>query len=489
MESSPLQGPRRLTFLVLVASLVASAVVGQAKALTAENVLVLYNADSGEGGEIASHYAQARPGSKTLALSNVPTDEEVEWSVYFDTIRPQVLNAVQADDQISCVVTTRGLPLRITNNKPDGGASAWNPHSSLESELTRLLTIESREAMGDQTWYLPAPAGNPLACNTYFQQTCAFDSSEHDDMLLTSRLDGFSVEDVTSSIDRSQRAFVGWPELGLLLDDDPDAAGGSVDRMERLSSDVLTPHQVPHVHDPTDAFVQTVAGQVIGYVGHGTNGGAPGGYLHNENHGLQVQVAPGAVFHTYESYNAWSFQEGGNRMGQGLVAEWIALGGSAGLGHVHEPRATATSIADESHVFEMLLSGYTWAEAAWSATPQLSFVNTVVGDPLMRWRQVVPGDANCDGIVDVGDLGALSNHWGFSDAGWSEGDFNGNRLVDVGDLGVLASNFGLSADPDGTSLPEPTSATLLLVGVAALTARRRRGPQRSATVGPAASRR
>jgi uncharacterized protein (TIGR03790 family) len=472
MESSPLQSSRRLTFLVLVASLIVSAVVGQARGLTAENVLVLYNADSGEGAEIASHYAQARPGSKTLALSNVPTDEEVEWSVYLDAIRPQVVNAVQADDQISCVVTTRGLPLRIVNNKPDGGATAWNSHSSLESELTRLLTIDSREAMGDQAWYLPAPAGNPLAANSYYQQACGFESSEHDDMLLTSRLDGFCVEDVTSMIDRGNRAFVGWRELGMLLDDDPDAAGASIDRMEKLSSDVLAPRQVAHRHDPTDVFVPSYAGQLVGYIGHGRNGGAPAGYLMDEEDGLQVQVAPGAVFHTYESYNAWSFQEGGNRMGQGLVAEWIALGGSAGLGHVHEPRASATSIADEAVLVEMLLGGYTWAEAAWAATPQLSFVNTVVGDPLMRWRRVLDGDANCDGFVDVGDLGTLGYHWGSDNVGWRQGDFTGNGLIDVADLGVLASNFGMSVQGDGPAVPEPVSISLLLAIVPALVGRR-----------------
>jgi hypothetical protein len=38
-------------------------------------------------------------------------------------------------------------------------------------------------------------------------------------------------------------------------------------------------------------------------------------------------------------------------------------------------------------MFKMLLSGYTWAEAAWSSMQQLSYVNTVVGDPLMTWKR------------------------------------------------------------------------------------------------------
>jgi hypothetical protein len=53
----------------------------------------------------------------------------------------------------------------------------------------------------------------------------------------------------------------------------------------------------------------------------------------------------------------------------------------------------------------------------------------------------VPGDANGDGAVNVGDLGILAanyNHLGV----WSQGDFNNDGIVDVGDLGILAAHYG-----------------------------------------------
>jgi hypothetical protein len=50
-----------------------------------------------------------------------------------------------------------------------------------------------------------------------------------------------------------------------------------------------------------------------------------------------------------------------------------------------------------------------------------------------------PGDANNDGIVDVGDLGILSVNW--EDFGIAP-DFNRDRVVDVGDLGLLSANWG-----------------------------------------------
>jgi hypothetical protein len=59
----------------------------------------------------------------------------------------------------------------------------------------------------------------------------------------------------------------------------------------------------------------------------------------------------------------------------------------------------------------------------------------------------IPGDANCDGLVDVGDLGILAANYGTtSGATWATGDFNNDGAVDVGDLGILAANYGSGSD-------------------------------------------
>jgi hypothetical protein len=60
---------------------------------------------------------------------------------------------------------------------------------------------------------------------------------------------------------------------------------------------------------------------------------------------------------------------------------------------------------------------------------------------------MLSGDANNDGMVDVGDLGILAAHYGMtSGATWDKGDFNGDGAVDVGDLGILAANYGRGAN-------------------------------------------
>ncbi len=58
------------------------------------------------------------------------------------------------------------------------------------------------------------------------------------------------------------------------------------------------------------------------------------------------------------------------------------------------------------------------------------------------------GDANCDGIVDITDLGIVATNWQTYDAdwignydGWPYGDFNQDGYVDISDLGIVATNW------------------------------------------------
>jgi hypothetical protein len=66
-----------------------------------------------------------------------------------------------------------------------------------------------------------------------------------------------------------------------------------------------------------------------------------------------------------------------------------------------------------------------------------------VGDVDSSEPVLLPGDANNDGLVDVGDLGILAANYGRTSGGtWTTGDFNGDGAVDVGDLGILAAHYG-----------------------------------------------
>jgi hypothetical protein len=101
----------------------------------------------------------------------------------------------------------------------------------------------------------------------------------------------------------------------------------------------------------------------------------------------------------------------------------------------------------------------------------LTFSSGLAGAQDLFWKSTgaLPGDANYDDVVDVGDLGILAGNWGTTEGGqWKKGDYNGDGAVDVGDLGILAGNWGSSA------VPEPTALALLTAGWTVTVLRRRR---------------
>jgi probable HAF family extracellular repeat protein len=105
------------------------------------------------------------------------------------------------------------------------------------------------------------------------------------------------------------------------------------------------------------------------------------------------------------------------------------------------------------------------------------------GDAFQAFRvQLLPGDANLDGKVDINDLTiVLTNYGTSSGVGWSTGDFNADGKVDINDLTIVLSNYGqsLSAAAGGPSAaPEPGTLVLTLAaGLLGLLAyvRRKRG--------------
>ncbi len=81
------------------------------------------------------------------------------------------------------------------------------------------------------------------------------------------------------------------------------------------------------------------------------------------------------------------------------------------------------------------------------------------------------GDANLDGVVDVGDFNAWNGHRFTNSAAWTLGDFNADGAIDVGDFSVwnahkFTSSHGL------VTVPEPATAALFLVGALLIYVRR-----------------
>ncbi len=84
-------------------------------------------------------------------------------------------------------------------------------------------------------------------------------------------------------------------------------------------------------------------------------------------------------------------------------------------------------------------------------------------------RQLLPGDANEDGTVDINDLTIVLAHYGQTGTTWTQGEFTGDGTVDINDLTIVLAHYGqsLGASAGGmAAVPEPSA--LVLTSVAAI---------------------
>jgi hypothetical protein len=216
----------------------------------------------------------------------------------------------------------------------------------------------------------------------------------------------------------------------------------------------------------------------------------------NEVDQIEVYVDAGNHNNTEYCYDSGMYQQAQQYVGgrDNTGAEFMALGGSSGIMNVNTNgivSAFKTSVNGDVISYEMAITPYDnlniqYADGAYDlsglaeSTVVTLQAGTVVGldvcvssrfnadgnscfcqrywwEGSNEWMDasafpdwtltaapvtLIPGDANGDGMVDVGDLGILAANYGGTGKSWAEGDFNGDGLVDVGDLGILAANYG-----------------------------------------------
>ncbi len=136
----------------------------------------------------------------------------------------------------------------------------------------------------------------------------------------------------------------------------------------------------------------------------------------------------GAVFTSLESFNAVTMFSDASTS-QAKIVDFITIGGSGAIGHVFEPQSDAV-IDNEFFLYNLFADNdgdsradLTFAEAAFTGIPYLSWAEVVIGDPLMRisygndhagaWKHR-RGDADGDGRVNYRDLMLIRQRFGGS---------------------------------------------------------------------------
>lgn len=263
------------------------------------------------------------------------------------------------------------------------------------------------------------------------------------DIYLVTRLDGPTIADVRGMIDRARNIYYNTSTMVALLDESSsngvaDAAPNSeLDNSNSAFAPIWDSDDYETTRDELLADRRFAAGftqynaqagatqffvgprlswssgilinQPVVLVGtYGSNhagvpsttSASPGGTIYATSY----NYPNGAIFNTIESYNGRDFGGLGQRPGiaQQQASSFIASGGTFAIANVWEP--LADTVGDNRFLSRNFIRGnLSWAEAAMSAIPALSWQQMALGDPLARASRSSE-DTNLDQRVTVDDL-------------------------------------------------------------------------------------
>lgn len=433
--------------------------------LQQENVLLVWNSRDAESQGVRDLYLARYPGVLEFDLDSVPLSNSnaVSRSNFDALIRDPLRDFINGVDtgndlsqQIVCLITTRGVPVRINSTVAGDEFSFASTWTSVESELTLLQQNLTTAGAASLQFRYSGSIRNPYharfnqpitgfsrasvqTARTFgVRQTAGFQSWEAigltpGDLYVVCRLDAqpangnTALQEVEALLDRAHNAAFACGSGRALLDefagaDQLDDEGipniyPPTDSSERFefndyerTRDVLESLNIPVTYDDTSNFVDpdelpddlplfvlSTYGENHDVDGSENPSGA-GDYID------RYTFHPGAIFLSIESFNGDSIFDGTGRGNQGQVLDAVSGGAAFTVGHIREP--LAYSVPDTRILVEnMLVHGMTFAEAVWSAIPALSWQQVPIGDPLAT-LQIVPGGAerNGDGVLDVEDV-------------------------------------------------------------------------------------
>ena len=95
----------------------------------------------------------------------------------------------------------------------------------------------------------------------------------------------------------------------------------------------------------------------------------------------------------------------------------------------------------------------------------------LTNSPAVVLQRGLPGDANCDGKVDINDLTIVLANYNATGATGPQGDFNGDGKVDINDLTIVLAHYNETLGAVGpaslSAVPEPSAMLLTAAGLLA----------------------
>lgn len=341
-----------------------SAPYNESSLRTAAGVLVVVNDNSPESVRIGREYVSARqvPAANVCHL-RCPTDETVPRHVYTRDIRDPIrqhLLSRNLNRSISFIVTTMGVPLRVSSDPILPPMAGVRTDASVDSELTLVGS--------------DPPLNGPIP-NPYLSRDEVFNSTQFG-MYLVTRLDAPTVEaaltlirDAVETEQNRSYSARGFARLDLNPTPDPSAerlnAGIMANYKPLAHQERLMGRVAPPERTTLPFFRPGSAYTTFFFLGWGYHEYSPEVFSWTQ----------GAIGINADPANAQTLRDPRASWVAGAVEHRLA----ATIGTVGDPGKDYLCLPN---VFKYVKAGYTWAEIAYMSIPQLSWQAVVIGDPL-----------------------------------------------------------------------------------------------------------
>jgi len=368
--------------------------------LSGETVII-YNPDYAQSRELAQYYAEKRgiPADHLIGL-DCPIDDSMSRQQYDQMIRKPLfetfvrrgwwkLNQKEVKDQqtgkdvpamvveessVRVIALMRGIPFQIRRDRQNP-QNAKEDEASVDSELCLL-------GLARQT--LAGALRNP-----YFDQGMRFQMYQATPgLMLVGRLDAPDAETVKRMIDDA----ISTEKIGLrgrAVIDLAQKTGAYQEGEGWLTrSAILFREQgIPVFIDKDESLIADHWPLPDTALYFGWYASTASGAVASHS----FRFMPGAIACHLHSFSGSAIRAPDRHW----VGPLLRQGAAAALGNVFEPYLSLTVHFDVLN--KRLLEGYTLVESSWNATPVLSWMNVVCGDPLYRPYARGPGSSMGEG--------------------------------------------------------------------------------------------